>query len=163
VLLGVTLLSQIDTGTSKLFIAGCLGIVGIGMGISFQTYLVATQNAVPIQLLGVATAGLGFFRTLGGTLAVAGLGALLNNRLATELTKQLGDAAHSIDKQRLLKGGLDVTPNLVHGTRVALATALADSLLALVPLAIIGVVLGFLLPERPLRKTVGHPAPPDES
>jgi EmrB/QacA subfamily drug resistance transporter len=155
VLLGVFLLSRIGVHTSKLAIGGCLAIVGVGMGVSFQTYVVATQNAVAVQQLGVATAALQFFRTMGGTLGVAGLGALLNNRLGTELVSHLGAAGHRVDQQRLLQGGLHVPHGLVTGTRAALSSSLDSVMLVLVPLAAIGVVLALLLTERPLRQTVG--------
>jgi len=154
VLVGVLLLSGIGVHTAKLAIGGCLVIVGIGMGISFQTYVVATQNAVAVHQLGVATAALQFFRTMGGTLGVAGLGALLNNRLTTELVAHLGAAGHHIDQQRLLQGGLHVSRTLVSGTRAALASSLDSVMLVLVPLAAIGVVMALLLVERPLRQTV---------
>ena len=47
------------------------------MGTMFQTFVIATQNRVDIADLGVATAAIQFFRSMGGSLAVAGLGALL--------------------------------------------------------------------------------------
>src|SRR3954447_1308596 len=160
VLTGVFLLSRIGVHTTKLAIGGCLVIVGIGMGISFQTYIVATQNAVAMRELGVATAALQFFRTMGGTLGVAGLGALLNNRLTGELVDHLGPAGDRIDQQRLLQGGLHVPRGLVEGTRLALASSLETVFLVLVPVAALGVVLALLLPERPLRQTVDDVAGP---
>jgi len=47
----------------------------------FQTFVIATQNRVDFADLGVATAAIQFFRSMGGSLAVAGLGALLIARL----------------------------------------------------------------------------------
>ena len=70
------------------------------MGSSVQAYVVATQNAVPVPQLGTATAALVFFRSLAGSLAVAGLGALLSDRLAAELTDRLGNAAQRVDTNR---------------------------------------------------------------
>ena len=54
-----------------------LVVVGVGMGTMFQTFVIATQNRVDVRDLGVATAAIQFFRSMGGSLAVAGLGALL--------------------------------------------------------------------------------------
>ena len=52
------------------------------MGTMFQTFVIATQNRVDDGDIGVATAAIQFFRSMGGSLAVAGLGALLTARLA---------------------------------------------------------------------------------
>ena len=56
-------------------------VIGVGMGSMFQTFVIATQNRVDPSELGVATAAIQFFRSMGGSLAVAGLGALLTARL----------------------------------------------------------------------------------
>jgi MFS transporter len=136
---------------TRLGIALDLVLVGAGMGMSFQTYIIATQNAVAVQQLGIATASIQFFRTMGGSLIVAALGALLNNRLATELTHQLGAAAASIDPDRLLQGGLNVAPQLAAGTRLALSDALGSAFAVLVPVGAIALALALRLEDRPLR------------
>ena len=59
----------------------------------FQTFVIATQNRVDPADLGVATAAIQFFRSMGGSLAVAVLGALLIARLAREA---LNDATHAV-------------------------------------------------------------------
>jgi EmrB/QacA subfamily drug resistance transporter len=81
VAVGLVALATIDAGTSEPLIALPLVVIGVGMGLSWQPYLIAVQNAVPFARLGVATSSVMFFRTIGGSIAVAGLGALLNNRL----------------------------------------------------------------------------------
>jgi EmrB/QacA subfamily drug resistance transporter len=79
---GLVLLATTGEGTSELLLALKLGVIGVGMGLSWQPYLIAVQNALPGAQLGVGTSSVMFFRTIGGSFAVAGLGALLNNRLA---------------------------------------------------------------------------------
>jgi hypothetical protein len=56
-----------------------------------------------------------------------------------------------VDTNRLLQGSTDVPGALLEGTRAALAAALDSAFLAMVPLAFIGLVLAFWLPEHPLR------------
>jgi hypothetical protein len=56
--------------------------LGVGNGFVSTPYLVAVQNAVPWHKRGIATSLGQFFRTIGGSIAVAGFGALLNARLA---------------------------------------------------------------------------------
>jgi EmrB/QacA subfamily drug resistance transporter len=151
VLAGTALLTTLDTGSSKLVASAFLLVIGVGMGTMFQTYVVATQNSVDMSRLGVATAALQFFRSMGGSIAVAGLGTLLANRLAVELADRLGAGAGRVDTNRLLQGSNHVPHALLEGTRAALGAALHSTFLALVPLAAVGLLLSFWLPERPLR------------
>jgi EmrB/QacA subfamily drug resistance transporter len=151
VLAGAALLTTLGTGSSQLVASAFLLLIGLGMGTMFQTYVIATQNSVDVSRLGVATAALQFFRSMGGSVAVAALGTLLANRLAVELPAQLGAAAPRVDSQRLLQGGANVPGALLEGTRAALAASLHWTFIAVVPLAAAGLALAFWLPERPLR------------
>jgi EmrB/QacA subfamily drug resistance transporter len=156
VLLGMLMLTLLDTRTSSLTVAVALAITGFGFGVTWPTYVVATQNAVDPTQLGVATATLQFFRTMGGSLAVAALGAVLTNRLTDELTTHLGRAAAGrVDTDQLVQGGAHVPTSLRAGIAAALDAALDPVFIALVPLAAIGVALALALKERPLRRS--HP------
>ena len=92
VLTGCILLALLDENSSRLLVTFDLTIVGIGMGTMFQTFVIATQNRVDFADLGVATAAIQFFRSMGGSLAVAGLGALLIARL----DGGLASASHAV-------------------------------------------------------------------
>ena len=157
VIAGAVLLSLLDAGSSSLDVAIAVAVVGIGMGTMVQTYIIATQNAVDTSVVGTATAALQFFRSMGGSLAVAGLGALLAARLTAELATRLGDAASRIDQDRLLEGSTAIPSSLVAGTQDALAAALHSVFLALIPVAALGLVFALRLEERPLR-TAGEAA-----
>ena len=54
-----------------------MSLVGLSIGVVLPSSLVAVQNAVPRNQLGVATAGTAFFRSLGGAIGVAVLSAIL--------------------------------------------------------------------------------------
>jgi MFS family permease len=151
VLVGTVLLTTLGTGSSRLVASAYLLIIGVGMGSMFQIYVIATQNAVDTSQIGVATAALQFFRTMGGSLAVAALGTLLANRLSAELVRELGASAGRVDTDRLLRGSTHVPAALLAGTRAALSASLHTAFLALVPLAAVGLVLAWFLPEKPLR------------
>jgi MFS family permease len=56
-------------------------IIGLGLGFTSTSYLVSVQNAVPWNRRGSATSSIVFFRTVGGSVAVAVMGALLNASL----------------------------------------------------------------------------------
>jgi hypothetical protein len=91
VLVGTWLLTRVDAGSSRLAVSLCLVVIGTGMGTMFQTYVIATQNRVEVTQLGVATATLNLFRSLGGSIAVAGRGALLAARAPSGLEAALHD------------------------------------------------------------------------
>lgn len=82
VLAGAALLATADAGTTRLEIMIALFLVGFGLGFASMPYLLGVQNAVPWNRRGVATSSVQFFRTMGGTIAVAVFGAILNARLA---------------------------------------------------------------------------------
>jgi EmrB/QacA subfamily drug resistance transporter len=77
VLAGSLLLTQLDTHSSRAAVSGYLTVIGLGMGTMFQTFVIATQNRVEFSDLGVATAAIQFGRSMGGSISVALLGALL--------------------------------------------------------------------------------------
>jgi hypothetical protein len=154
VLVGFLLLTRVGVGSSRTVIAAELAVIGLGMGSMVQIYVIAAQNAVAPAQIGVTTAALQFFRTIGGSLAVTGLGALLAGRAAVELGDRLGAAAHRIDPNRLLQGGAHIPPPLLDGTRGALASAMHSVFLVGVPLALAMLAVALALPERPLRRTL---------
>ena len=63
-------------------------LVGVGLGIALPIYISTTQNAVKNEQLGIATAAFQMSRQFGGTIGVAVLGIIMNNRL-TLLINQL--------------------------------------------------------------------------
>ena len=65
---------------------------GVGLGLTMQLIVLATQNAVPTADLGVATSSVNFFRSIGGSIGVAALRRLFNARLAAALGVGPADA-----------------------------------------------------------------------
>jgi EmrB/QacA subfamily drug resistance transporter len=151
VVAGVVALTQIGTETSRVFVGAALGLLGVGMGISLQPYLIAGQNDVAPGDVGVATAGMQFARSMGGSLAVAALGAVLANRVTAELTERFGAAAGRVDVERLLQGDARIPEPLLAGARGALADATSLLFVVLLGLALAGVALALALEERPVR------------
>jgi len=79
--IGFLLLAQIDVGTSELTVTRDVVIVGFGIGLMMQTLIVAVQNAVGRRRIGVATASIQFFRTVGAMTGVSVMGAIVTARL----------------------------------------------------------------------------------
>ncbi|HEY8340236.1 MAG TPA: MDR family MFS transporter [Egibacteraceae bacterium] len=151
---GMWLLSTMSTATTQLVASSYMVVVGLGIGLIMQVIVLAIQNAVPLRHLGAATSSAQFFRSIGGTVGVAGFGALLNARLAANLA----DSAAGLAAEA---GTIVSTPaaiaQLPAAARVALQTALSDAItsvfLVAVPIAAVVVLLAWLLPEVPLRTT----------
>jgi EmrB/QacA subfamily drug resistance transporter len=86
---GLLLLTRLGTTSSSLEAVSYLLVIGLGLGFTMATYVVAVQNAIDRRDVGVATSTLTLFRSLGGTVGVTILGALLNSRMGVELPARL--------------------------------------------------------------------------
>lgn len=91
--LGSALCVPMDGGTSLAYVVLAVVVIGLGLGFSSTSYLVSVQNAVPWRRRGVATSSVVFFRTVGGSLGVAVMGALLNASLGERYRAAVGSAA----------------------------------------------------------------------
>jgi EmrB/QacA subfamily drug resistance transporter len=89
---GFLLLTQIGVGTSELTITRDVVIVGLGVGLMMQTLTVAVQNSVGRRRIGVATASVQFFRTVGAMAGVSVMGAIVTTRLGGIGTEQVSPA-----------------------------------------------------------------------
>lgn len=81
-LVGAVILALVDGDTTRSAILVSMTIFGFGLGFNSMPYLLGVQNAVPWKLRGVATGSVQFFRSMGGAIVVAALGALFSVRLA---------------------------------------------------------------------------------
>ena len=72
-------------GTTELLVASFMAVLGLGLGMVMQVLVLAVQNDVAYADLGVATSGATLFRSIGGSLGTAPLGAIFTNRLIGEL------------------------------------------------------------------------------
>ncbi|MFC1791259.1 MDR family MFS transporter [Gemmatimonadota bacterium] len=84
-ILGCLLLAGADPGSGRLPVMVAMFFLGMGLGFTSTPFLLAVQNAVPWNRRGIATSTVQFFRSIGGAIAVAALGAVLNTHLAGEL------------------------------------------------------------------------------
>src|SRR5215213_8501082 len=82
---GMWLLSSLDESTAPVAAALHMLVLGLGLGLVMQVLVLAVQNAVPYSMLGVATSGSTLFRSIGGSLGTAVLGAVFSGRLAGDL------------------------------------------------------------------------------
>jgi EmrB/QacA subfamily drug resistance transporter len=84
-ILGMFMLSILNTNTTNLELIVYEIIAGIGAGLAIPIFTVASQNAVTKRDLGVVTAATMYFRFLGGVIGLAVLGAIVNMTLNLNL------------------------------------------------------------------------------
>jgi Major Facilitator Superfamily len=92
--LGLALLSQLQVDSSTFAIGAYMLVLGFGLGMVIQVLVLAVQNAVDYRLLGVATSGAVLFRQVGGSVGVAGSGAIFASHLAGNLGRRLPVGMH---------------------------------------------------------------------
>ncbi len=92
-LAGAALCVPMDRGTSLAYVVAASFVIGLGLGFTATSYLVCIQNAVPWSRRGIATSSIVFFRTIGGVVWVAVMGALLNFSLGDRYSSAVERAA----------------------------------------------------------------------
>ncbi|WP_306839263.1 MFS transporter [Catenuloplanes nepalensis] len=81
---GFAILGLIDRHTPLLLIGAAMVLIGAGVGLTLQNFVLVVQNAVPLADIGAASATVSFFRSLGGTIGVTVLGAVLARQVSTD-------------------------------------------------------------------------------
>jgi EmrB/QacA subfamily drug resistance transporter len=81
VVAGFALLATIDHETHMVLLGVFLFVLGVGIGMTMQNLVLAVQNTVAATDLGAASSAVAFFRSLGGTIGVSVLGAVLSARV----------------------------------------------------------------------------------
>jgi EmrB/QacA subfamily drug resistance transporter len=108
------LLAGWDESLTRLTAARDIALAGVGMGLVFVPMLIAVQNSVPRSILGSATSLTGFFRTVGGAVGVAVMGAAMTYRLERALEGLVTTAPAELqDSLRWLAAHPDLAVNPV--------------------------------------------------
>jgi EmrB/QacA subfamily drug resistance transporter len=139
--LGGGLLARCAPTTSPNAIRLTMLILGLGMGFTSMPYLLGVQNAVPWRLRGVATSAVQFFRTIGGAVGVAALGALFNARLAAEAGPH-ADANAALDPSLRAR----LAPSALAHLSAAIFHGLQGVYLVLVGVCAVTFAIAFLFP-----------------
>jgi MFS family permease len=121
--------------------------MGIGMGLSIPSFLIAVQTSVKRRQLGTATSTLQFSRSIGGTLGVSVMGAALSTRLSAHLS------ASGLDPE-LVRQLLDPLPGsqvvIEEGVRVAMADAIHLVFIIAFVAAALAMITVFFTPHKEL-------------
>ncbi|MGQ0793361.1 MAG: MDR family MFS transporter [Deltaproteobacteria bacterium] len=74
---GFSLLSQMDGRTTQIAASAIMIFLGCGIGMIFIPTILAVQNSVPRDRLGIATSATQFFRLIGGAVGTGIMGAVM--------------------------------------------------------------------------------------
>ena len=153
---GLFAISHITGSTPYAWLIAPMIAMGFGMAAVFTTTSIATQNAVEFHDLGVATATIMFFRSLGGSIGLAVFGTILNSTIRSEIPARLGIS--SDEAAGLIREPADIAA-LPTASRDAVVDALASGVgqvyLVCAGVMVVGFVAAVLMPERPLRPRAG--------
>ncbi|MEN9915479.1 MAG: hypothetical protein RL725_154 [Actinomycetota bacterium] len=173
---GLILMSTLNETTSFGVLSIYAILVGAGLGLSMQTIVIALQNSVDFQDMGIATSSNTFFRSLGGAFGTAIFGTIFSNRIAYYLQDNIA-TLQSTDPQSL--AGFDPAKLEQITTNTSIITTLPPTIrdtvlhsfaqtfhvvfLAAAPITFIGFVLAFFLKEKPLQSSTAHHAAKSEA
>jgi EmrB/QacA subfamily drug resistance transporter len=145
---GLGLLSTIGADTGFGLLSIYMALLGIGVGLLMQNLVLAAQNDVPAAELGSATSVLSFFRSMGGTIGTSVLGAVLANRVASQLGGfDAGGDSHSVpDISQLPDEAREVVQN-------AYGNATGDLFLIATPFAVLALITVLFIKEKALKTT----------
>jgi EmrB/QacA subfamily drug resistance transporter len=138
---GILLLTRIDITTGAWTLALYMFVVGFGLGMFMQTLVLSVQNGLSHRYMGVGTASVTFFRTLGGAVGSAVLGAIL-----------ILESKKSAPRYVRLYGARAPYHAFVYGMNRAFLYA--------VPVAVVSFGLSFLLREVRLRSSLATGSAP---
>jgi EmrB/QacA subfamily drug resistance transporter len=175
---GMALLSQMTVATSYASAVRNMVIMGFGLGITMPLYTIAVQNAVPYNILGVATSSTAFIRSIGGSVGLAIFGSVMNNRFAAELGAKLPaavkemvppqqldalmhnpEALMSPEAQAQIQGifanmgqqGAALLQQVMDALRQALDVAISQVFLYALAAVVLAFIVNFFIREIPLR------------
>ncbi len=177
--IGVFLVSRMSVNTAYAQAVFNIVLIGLGLGITFPAYTIAVQNAVPYRVMGVATSSTQFFRSIGGTVGLAVLGAFMVSRFSGGLSNSLPSAVRQalpsevVDQltrspqalfneagssglrqifDQLGPQGAQLAQSLAAALKQALASAISDVFIISLAAVVLAFVATLFLKEIPLQR-----------
>jgi EmrB/QacA subfamily drug resistance transporter len=180
---GMFLMSRMDVTSTNAIATRNMIVVGLGLGATMPIFVLVVQNALPYRMLGVSTAAIQFFRSVGGTMGVAIMGSMVNSGFSAELTAQTPSEVRESTPPALLERlqnpqallNADLLAELRSAfaglgergpamfdqaklaTRVALGMAIPDAFLLGTGITLAALLVAFFLKEVPLAATWAVP------
>ena len=160
---GYLMLSTFNVTTTNQSVIEAMVLLGLGLGVTMQTYVLVVQNSVSREDMAVATSATQLSRSVGAAIGLAILGTILTQGMASSMAKYLPPAA--LQHLQATEGGAAATavfdptqlaqlPAAIEmGIRHGLADALHPVFLAGVPIIAVAFLATLFIKELPLRQT----------
>jgi hypothetical protein len=170
---GYYLLSNFNVETTNQSTIVAMILIGLGLGMTMQTYTLIVQNSVSREDMAVATSATQLSRSIGAAVGLAILGTILTQGMQSSIAKYL--PASVVHKLQSSGSGATATavfdpaqlahlpPAIAAGIRHGLADALHPVFLAGLPIIAVAFIATLFIREVPLRQTAhvaaGRPNP----
>jgi EmrB/QacA subfamily drug resistance transporter len=154
--LGLFLLSLLTPSTSDLESSLYMFVTGFGIGLVMQVLVVAVQNAVGYEDLGVATSGNTLLRNIGSSVGTAIIGTIFATQLASKLVRvfphspELVKSSRSMSSAALAALPPDVRTSFLDAYSQSLSTAFRVAGYV----SILAFAASWFIKELPMRSTV---------
>ncbi|CAI9399213.1 Putative multidrug resistance protein MdtD [Nocardioides sp. T2.26MG-1] len=149
VVIGLGLLGTIDETTSLVVIGAFMAILGVGLGATMQNLVLSVQNNVSLADMGSASSVVAFFRSMGGSIGVSVLGALLSTQVANRISDATGTPvdheSHDVPDMSTLSGPARLVVEHAFGA------SFGEIFLVATPFALVALVCVLFIREVPLR------------
>jgi len=153
-LIGFLLYTRMGLTTTRLETSLYMVVVGAGIGLMLEVLTIAVQNSAAPEDLGAATAGVGFFNSIGGAFGTALCLSIMNSGLAKWLPRLVPAGVHL--RPSVLEGSPSqiraLAPAVHSGVVRSFDLAIHTVFVSVVPLAAIGFVMVLFLREVPFRE-----------
>jgi EmrB/QacA subfamily drug resistance transporter len=153
---GLFLLGTIDDTTSLVRVGAFMAVLGVGLGATMQNLVLAVQNNTAQRDMGAASAVVAFFRSMGGSIGVSVLGAVLSHHVTADVASGLSrlgvsgaeSGSSSIPDLTALPAPVRAVFQAAYGQGIGTLFVIAA------PCALIALVAVLFIREVPLRTTI---------
>ncbi len=154
--LGFVGLAGLDVDSTHRAVWLAMGVLGVGLGFTMVTMLLAVQNSVTTKLIATATSASIFFRIIGGTVGVALMGAVLTHQLAAQSRSAsdptLIELASRPDAIVQETTRASISPDALEWLRNALGDGLHSAFLAGIAIAAVALLVSLWFPAGSARE-----------
>lgn len=162
VIAGIGLLATIDASTPLWRTGLFMAVLGLGLGATMQNLVLAVQNTIALSDMGAGSSVVAFFRSLGGSIGIAALGAVLAHQVAdavqSGLTRLLATHPEYASAVSHDTGSIPDVSDLPAPVRVIFESAFGDAtghiFLVALPFAVGALIAVLFIKEVPLRTSV---------
>jgi EmrB/QacA subfamily drug resistance transporter len=146
---GAATLQGVDKDSGPIFAMIAAFLVGLGMGFTTSSLVISVQNAVEWHYRGVATASLQFMRTIGGSISVAVMGAILNSQLSGRFADISGVPDGASESTLLNTHERDgIAAPVLDAMQRALSASLHDVFFVILGISVVALLVALFFPRK---------------